>query len=260
MQNLNPIKPPFYKLKKFYIPFVLFIALFVILISLAHRPLELVLWQEEYFEKEQAMLQEYNHIYWNKYFHSIDKQEFIDFRQTHNIESEFKELRKELLKYMYNFEFDFKIAKILNLEQFYFQALNSKVKIYSDIMDVDLHYLGGNEQIINDALNFMKNYEIFLENINKINDDDTSYFQRAIVTNWYFILINASFWNLVPKEQTCFIDYRKEILSKLNMIQNNIYKLYDAIDKTKILAPKKLLDTNAIINLLEFRLRMDECK
>ena len=46
MQNLNPIKPPFYKLKKIYIPLVLFIALFVILISLAHRPLEALWWSK----------------------------------------------------------------------------------------------------------------------------------------------------------------------------------------------------------------------
>ena len=236
MQNLNPIKPPFYKLKKFYIPLVLFIALFVILISLAHRPLELVLWQEEYFEKEQAMLQEYNHIYWNKYFHSIDKQEFIDFRQTHNIESKYKELRKELLKYMYNFEFDFKIAKILNLERVYWHTLIVKGDMYQNAMaaifiafEHDFKQL--DDKDVKEMLFVLDEYYNFALKINALNKNGYAALQalmnQTIKTSYFTTL-----WVLLGNKKSCSFINTDEIVSKISTLKENIAQfMYNTSDK-----------------------------
>ncbi|HEG8241123.1 TPA: hypothetical protein SF019_001919, partial [Campylobacter coli] len=57
------MKKPFYKLKRFYIPCGLLIAL-IIFISLAYRPLELIFWDKYYYEKENQIRKDISKLFW----------------------------------------------------------------------------------------------------------------------------------------------------------------------------------------------------
>ncbi|WP_251823612.1 hypothetical protein [Campylobacter jejuni] len=58
------MKKPFYKLKRFYIPCGLLIAL-IIFISLAYRPLELIFWDKYNHEKENQIRKEISKLFWS---------------------------------------------------------------------------------------------------------------------------------------------------------------------------------------------------
>ncbi|EAL9627458.1 hypothetical protein D0Q74_08785, partial [Campylobacter coli] len=95
---------PFYKLKRFYIPCGVLIAL-IIFISLTYhflqRPLELIFWDRYYHEKE---YQNAKDMY--KLFKS-NEEEFKKVFKEQNLNEELKTNQKELLNYMHNFKKDF---------------------------------------------------------------------------------------------------------------------------------------------------------
>ena len=231
MQNLNPIKPPFYKLKKFYIPLVLFIALFIILASLAHRPLEALWWFK--FDNEESVLNDKVIFPWLDF---EDKQGFIDFYQTHNIESEFKELRKELLEYMYNFEFDFKIAKILNLERVYWHTLIVKGDMYQNAMaaifiafEHDFKQL--DDKDVKEMLFVLDEYYNFALKINALNKNGYAALQalmnQTIKTSYFTTL-----WVLLGNKKSCSFINTDEIVSKISTLKENIAQfMYNTSDK-----------------------------
>ncbi|HEC2384647.1 TPA: hypothetical protein R2A42_001767, partial [Campylobacter jejuni] len=83
------MKKPFYKLKRFYIPCGLLIAL-IIFISLAYRPLELIFWDKYYYEKENQIRKEISKLFWS------NEEEFKKVFVEQNLNQELKLNQKEL--------------------------------------------------------------------------------------------------------------------------------------------------------------------
>ncbi|EAJ9925298.1 hypothetical protein QPB62_001934, partial [Campylobacter coli] len=161
---------PFYKLKRFYIPCGVLIAL-IIFTSLAyhflHRPLELIFWDRYYHEKE---YQNAKDIY--KLFKS-NEEEFKKVFVEQNLNQELKLNQKELLNYMHNFKKDFKFMQILGLDNAYLIALKNKDVLFGLQMqnNLDYFYLASNStdlEEINNYLNVADELLVFMSEIEKL--------------------------------------------------------------------------------------------
>ncbi|EEA6367342.1 hypothetical protein G3008_001802, partial [Campylobacter coli] len=162
---------PFYKLKRFYIPCGVLIAL-IIFISLTYhflqRPLELIFWDRYYHEKE---YQNAKDIY--KLFKS-NEEEFKKVFVEQNLNQELKLNQKELLNYMHNFKKDFKFMQILGLDNAYLIALKNKDVLFGLQMQNNLNYfyLASNSTTnlkeINNYLNVADELLVFMSEIEKL--------------------------------------------------------------------------------------------
>ncbi|ELI9154685.1 hypothetical protein RSM93_001806, partial [Campylobacter jejuni] len=128
---------PFYKLKRFYIPCGVLIAL-IIFISLTYhflqRPLELIFWDRYYHEKE---YQNAKDMY--KLFKS-NEEEFKKVFKEQNLNEELKTNQKELLNYMHHFKRDSNFMQILGLDNAYLKALRDKTSIFGRKSENNLNY------------------------------------------------------------------------------------------------------------------------
>ncbi|EAL4959531.1 hypothetical protein DPN13_10295, partial [Campylobacter coli] len=162
---------PFYKLKRFYIPCGVLIAL-IIFTSLTYhflqRPLELIFWDRYYHEKE---YQNAKDIY--KLFKS-NEEEFKKVFVEQNLNQELKLNQKELLNYMHNFKKDFKFMQILGLDNAYLIALKNKDVLFGLQMqnNLDYFYLASNSTTnlkeINNYLNVADELLVFMSEIEKL--------------------------------------------------------------------------------------------
>ncbi|EAI1839608.1 hypothetical protein DRR38_09315, partial [Campylobacter coli] len=162
---------PFYKLKRFYIPCGVLIAL-IIFTSLTYhflqRPLELIFWDRYYHEKE---YQNAKDIY--KLFKS-NEEEFKKVFVEQNLNQELKLNQKELLNYMHNFKKDFKFMQILGLDNAYLVALKNKDVLFGLQMQNNLNYfyLASNSTTnlkeINNYLNVADELLVFMSEIEKL--------------------------------------------------------------------------------------------
>ncbi|EIT3112364.1 hypothetical protein L1506_001934, partial [Campylobacter coli] len=162
---------PFYKLKRFYIPCGVLIAL-IIFISLTYhflqRPLELIFWDRYYHEKE---YQNAKDMY--KLFKS-NEEEFKKVFKEQNLNEELKTNQKELLNYMHNFKKDFKFMQILGLDNAYLIALKNKDVLFGLQMQNNLNYfyLASNSTTnlkeINNYLNVADELLVFMSEIEKL--------------------------------------------------------------------------------------------
>ncbi|EIY7617677.1 hypothetical protein MOI25_001896, partial [Campylobacter coli] len=161
---------PFYKLKRFYIPCGVLIAL-IIFISLTYhflqRPLELIFWDRYYHEKE---YQNAKDMY--KLFKS-NEEEFKKVFKEQNLNEELKTNQKELLNYMHNFKKDFKFMQILGLDNAYLIALKNKDVLFGLQMqnNLDYFYLASNStdlEEINNYLNVADELLVFMSEIEKL--------------------------------------------------------------------------------------------
>ncbi|EAH7601768.1 hypothetical protein EOE53_09020, partial [Campylobacter jejuni] len=162
---------PFYKLKRFYIPCGVLIAL-IIFISLTYhflqRPLELIFWDRYYHEKE---YQNAKDMY--KLFKS-NEEEFKKVFKEQNLNEELKLNQKELLNYMHNFKKDFKFMQILGLDNAYLVALKNKDVLFGLQMQNNLNYfyLASNSTTnlkeINNYLNVADELLVFMSEIEKL--------------------------------------------------------------------------------------------
>ncbi|HEF1963502.1 TPA: hypothetical protein R8W48_001740, partial [Campylobacter jejuni] len=128
---------PFYKLKRFYIPCGVLIAL-IIFISLTYhflqRPLELIFWDRYYYEKENQIRKDISKLFWN------NEEEFKKVFKEQNLNQELKTNQKELLNYMHHFKRDFNFMQILGLDNTYLVALRNKVSIFGRKSENNLNY------------------------------------------------------------------------------------------------------------------------
>ncbi|MCW0186479.1 hypothetical protein OJP00_07900 [Campylobacter lari] len=160
------MKKPFYKLKRFYIPCGLLIA-FIIFISLAYRPLELIFWDKYYYEKENQIRKEISKLFWS------NEEEFKKVFVEQNLNQELKLNQKELLNYMHHFKKDFKFMQILGLDNAYLVALRNKVSIFGRKSETNLNYfyLASNSTTnLNEMNNFISIMDRYIIFINKIDD------------------------------------------------------------------------------------------
>ncbi|EAK1564657.1 hypothetical protein CNU55_09340, partial [Campylobacter jejuni] len=158
---------PFYKLKRFYIPCGVLIAL-IIFISLAYRPLELIFWDRYYHEKEYQNAKDTYKLF------KSNEEEFKKVFVEQNLNQELKLNQKELLNYMHNFKKDFKFMQILGLDNAYLVALKNKDVLFGLQMQNNLNYfyLASNSTTnlkeINNYLNVADELLVFMSEIEKL--------------------------------------------------------------------------------------------
>ncbi|EHD9733758.1 hypothetical protein JOA94_001937, partial [Campylobacter coli] len=212
---------PFYKLKRFYIPCGVLIAL-IIFTSLTYhflqRPLELIFWDRYYHEKE---YQNAKDIY--KLFKS-NEEEFKKVFVEQNLNQELKLNQKELLNYMHNFKKDFKFMQILGLDNAYLVALKNKDVLFGLQMQNNLNYfyLASNSTTnlkeINNYLNVADELLVFMSEIEKL---PSKYNLGKIMFEINFMTYNILFFGFtLDTNLMCSIPQKEQLLK--NMI--NSYK------------------------------------
>ncbi|ECR1870383.1 hypothetical protein F0N34_09350, partial [Campylobacter jejuni] len=211
------MKKPFYKLKRFYIPCGLLIA-FVIFISLAYRPLELIFWDKYNHEKEYQNAKDTYKLF------KSNEEEFKKVFVEQNLNQELKLNQKELLNYMHNFKKDFKFMQILGLDNTYLVALKNKDVLFGLQMQNNLNYfyLASNSTTnlkeINNYLNVADELLVFMSEIEKL---PSKYNLGKIMFEINFMTYNILFFGFtLDINLMCSIPQKEQLLK--NMI--NSYK------------------------------------
>ncbi|ECR3132076.1 hypothetical protein F1P15_08530, partial [Campylobacter jejuni] len=236
------MKKPFYKLKRFYIPCGLLIAL-IIFISLAYRPLELIFWDKYNHEKENQIRKEISKLFWS------NEEEFKKVFVEQNLNQELKLNQKELLNYMHNFKKDFKFMQILGLDNAYLVALKNKDVLFGLQMQNNLNYfyLASNSTTnlkeINNYLNVADELLVFMSEIEKL---PSKYNLGKIMFEINFMTYNILFFGFtLDTNLMCSIPQKEQLLEnminsykKINLFHDADLKfqdqeLYEAIYVTK---------------------------
>ncbi|EAI8399220.1 hypothetical protein RQV22_001719 [Campylobacter jejuni] len=248
------MKKPFYKLKRFYIPCGLLIAL-IIFISLAYRPLELIFWDKYNHEKE---YQNAKNIY--KLFKS-NEEEFKKVFVEQNLNQELKLNQKELLNYMHNFKKDFKFMQILGLDNAYLVALKNKDVLFTLQMQNNLNYfyfISNNTDLkeINNYLNVVDEFLVFMSEIEKL---PSKYNPGKIMFEFTFVNYNTLFFGFtLDINLMCSIPQKEQLLENMINSYKKMNLLYDINLKTEY---QELYETiygakkpNRLINFAKGRL------
>ncbi|HEG2479910.1 TPA: hypothetical protein SCU18_001908 [Campylobacter coli] len=225
------MKKPFYKLKRFYIPCGVLIAL-IIFTSLAYhflqRPLELIFWDRYYYEKENQIRKDISKLFWN------NEEEFKKVFKEQNLNQELKTNQKELLNYMHHFKRDFNFMQILGLDNAYLKALRDKTSIFGRKSENNLNYfyLASNSTTNLDEMNnFISIIDKYIIFINKIDTLPDTYALMKIAFNADYFLFNLiPFASSLDKNFICSIPQKEQLLE--NMI--NSYEKMDLLYKTKL--------------------------
>ncbi|EHA6115064.1 TPA_asm: hypothetical protein GD819_08620 [Campylobacter jejuni] len=248
------MKKPFYKLKRFYIPCGLLIAL-IIFISLAYRPLELIFWDKYYYEKENQIRKEISKLFWS------NEEEFKKVFVEQNLNQELKLNQKELLNYMHNFKKDFKFMQILGLDNAYLVALKNKDVLFTLQMQNNLNYfyfISNNTDLkeINNYLNVVDEFLVFMSEIEKL---PSKYNPGKIMFEFTFVNYNTLFFGFtLDINLMCSIPQKEQLLENMINSYKKMNLLYDINLKTEY---QELYETiygakkpNRLINFAKGRL------
>ncbi|EPH6325589.1 hypothetical protein ACS0HA_001735 [Campylobacter jejuni] len=248
------MKKPFYKLKRFYIPCGLLIAL-IIFISLAYRPLELIFWDKYYYEKENQIRKEISKLFWS------NEEEFKKVFVEQNLNQELKLNQKELLNYMHNFKKDFKFMQILGLDNAYLVALKNKDVLFTLQMQNNLNYfyfISNNTDLkeINNYLNVVDEFLVFMSEIEKL---PSKYNPGKIMFEFTFVNYNTLFFGFtLDTNLMCSIPQKEQLLKNMINSYKKMNLLYDINLKTEY---QELYETiygakkpNRLINFAKGRL------
>ncbi|EFS9786264.1 hypothetical protein RMJ61_001746 [Campylobacter jejuni] len=248
------MKKPFYKLKRFYIPCGLLIAL-IIFISLAYRPLELIFWDKYYYEKKNQIRKEISKLFWS------NEEEFKKVFVEQNLNQELKLNQKELLNYMHNFKKDFKIMQILGLDNAYLVALKNKDVLFTLQMQNNLNYfyfISNNTDLkeINNYLNVVDEFLVFMSEIEKL---PSKYNPGKIMFEFTFVNYNTLFFGFtLDINLMCSIPQKEQLLKnminsykKINLFHDADLKFQDQELYETIYGAKK---PNRLINFAKGRL------
>ncbi|ENQ6620254.1 hypothetical protein ACEQHX_001629 [Campylobacter lari] len=248
------MKKPFYKLKKFYIPCGLLIAL-IIFISLAYRPLKLIFWDKYYYEKENQIRKEISKLFWS------NEEEFKKVFVEQNLNQELKLNQKELLNYMHNFKKDFKFMQILGLDNAYLVALKNKGVLFTLQMQNNLNYFyfisnSTDLKEINNYLNVVDEFLVFMSEIEKL---PSKYNPGKIMFEFTFVNYNTLFFGFtLDINLMCSIPQKEQLLENMINSYKKMNLLYDINLKTEY---QELYETiygakkpNRLINFAKGRL------
>ncbi|EAI7820455.1 hypothetical protein CNX08_08790 [Campylobacter jejuni] len=249
------MKKPFYKLKRFYMPCGLLIAL-IIFISLAYRPLELIFWDRYYHEKEYQNAKDTYKLF------KSNEEEFKKVFVEQNLNQELKLNQKELLNYMHNFKKDFKFMQILGLDNAYLVALKNKDVLFGLQMQNNLNYfyLASNSTTnlkeINNYLNVADELLVFMSEIEKL---PSKYNLGKIMFEINFMTYNILFFGFtLDTNLMCSIPQKEQLLKnminsykKINLFHDADLKFQDQELHEAIYVTKKL---NHFIDIAKGRL------
>ncbi|EDP3309661.1 hypothetical protein GY416_001806, partial [Campylobacter jejuni] len=216
---------PFYKLKRFYMPCGLLIAL-IIFISLAYRPLELIFWDRYYHEKEYQNAKDTYKLF------KSNEEEFKKVFVEQNLNQELKLNQKELLNYMHNFKKDFKFMQILGLDNAYLVALKNKDVLFGLQMQNNLNYfyLASNSTTnlkeINNYLNVADELLVFMSEIEKL---PSKYNLGKIMFEINFMTYNILFFGFtLDTNLMCSIPQKEQLLKNMINSYKKINLFHDA--------------------------------
>ncbi|EHN8557067.1 hypothetical protein KJ487_001726, partial [Campylobacter jejuni] len=219
------MKKPFYKLKRFYMPCGLLIAL-IIFISLAYRPLELIFWDRYYHEKEYQNAKDTYKLF------KSNEEEFKKVFVEQNLNQELKLNQKELLNYMHNFKKDFKFMQILGLDNAYLIALKNKDVLFGLQMQNNLNYfyLASNSTTnlkeINNYLNVADELLVFMSEIEKL---PSKYNLGKIMFEINFMTYNILFFGFtLDTNLMCSIPQKEQLLKNMINSYKKINLFHDA--------------------------------
>ncbi|EAH5964366.1 hypothetical protein CV549_09015, partial [Campylobacter jejuni] len=219
------MKKPFYKLKRFYMPCGLLIAL-IIFISLAYRPLELIFWDRYYHEKEYQNAKDTYKLF------KSNEEEFKKVFVEQNLNQELKLNQKELLNYMHNFKKDFKFMQILGLDNAYLVALKNKDVLFGLQMQNNLNYfyLASNSTTnlkeINNYLNVADELLVFMSEIEKL---PSKYNLGKIMFEINFMTYNILFFGFtLDTNLMCSIPQKEQLLKNMINSYKKINLFHDA--------------------------------
>ncbi|EIM3720742.1 hypothetical protein LM684_001717, partial [Campylobacter jejuni] len=219
------MKKPFYKLKRFYMPCGLLIAL-IIFISLAYRPLELIFWDRYYHEKEYQNAKDTYKLF------KSNEEEFKKVFVEQNLNQELKLNQKELLNYMHNFKKDFKFMQILGLDNAYLVALKNKDVLFGLQMQNNLNYfyLASNSTTnlkeINNYLNVADELLVFMSEIEKL---PSKYNLGKIMFEINFMTYNILFFGFtLDTNLMCSIPQKEQLLENMINSYKKINLFHDA--------------------------------
>ncbi|EAI7261772.1 hypothetical protein IO406_001553 [Campylobacter lari] len=249
------MKKPFYKLKRFYMPCGLLIAL-IIFISLAYRPLELIFWDKYNHEKEYQNAKDTYKLF------KSNEEEFKKVFVEQNLNQELKLNQKELLNYMHNFKKDFKFMQILGLDNAYLVALKNKDVLFGLQMQNNLNYfyLASNSTTnlkeINNYLNVADELLVFMSEIEKL---PSKYNLGKIMFEINFMTYNILFFGFtLDTNLMCSIPQKEQLLENMINSYKKMNLLYDINLKTEY---QELYETiygakkpNRLINFAKGRL------
>ncbi|EAH8849777.1 hypothetical protein BXA15_07780 [Campylobacter lari] len=249
------MKKPFYKLKRFYMPCGLLIAL-IIFISLAYRPLELIFWDKYNHEKEYQNAKDTYKLF------KSNEEEFKKVFVEQNLNQELKLNQKELLNYMHNFKKDFKFMQILGLGNAYLVALKNKDVLFGLQMQNNLNYfyLASNSTTnlkeINNYLNVADELLVFMSEIEKL---PSKYNLGKIMFEINFMTYNILFFGFtLDTNLMCSIPQKEQLLENMINSYKKMNLLYDINLKTEY---QELYETiygakkpNRLINFAKGRL------
>ncbi|EAL0272086.1 hypothetical protein BVH42_08030 [Campylobacter lari] len=248
------MKKPFYKLKRFYIPCGLLIAL-IIFISLAYRPLGLIFWDRYYYEKENRIGKEISKLFWS------NEEEFKKVFVEQNLNQELKLNQKKLLNYMHNFKKDFKFMQILGLDNAYLVALRNKDVLFTLQMQNNLNYFyfisnSTDLKEINNYLNVADEFLVFMSEIEKL---PSKYNPGKIMFEFTFVNYNTLFFGFtLDINLMCSIPQKEQLLENMINSYKKMNLLYDINLKTEY---QELYETiygakkpNRLINFAKGRL------
>ncbi|HED0610741.1 TPA: hypothetical protein R4P31_001869, partial [Campylobacter jejuni] len=219
------MKKPFYKLKRFYMPCGLLIAL-IIFISLAYRPLELIFWDRYYHEKEYQNAKDTYKLF------KSNEEEFKKVFVEQNLNQELKLNQKELLNYMHNFKKDFKFMQILGLDNAYLVALKNKDVLFGLQMQNNLNYfyLASNSTTnlkeINNYLNVADELLVFMSEIEKL---PSKHNLGKIMFEINFMTYNILFFGFtLDTNLMCSIPQKEQLLKNMINSYKKINLFHDA--------------------------------
>ncbi|EDO9678844.1 hypothetical protein GMI11_09480 [Campylobacter jejuni] len=248
------MKKPFYKLKRFYMPCGLLIAL-IIFISLAYRPLELIFWDKYNHEKEYQNAKDTYKLF------KSNEEEFKKVFVEQNLNQELKLNQKELLNYMHNFKKDFKFMQILGLDNAYLVALKNKDVLFTLQMQNNLNYfyfISNNTDLkeINNYLNVADELLVFMSEIEKL---PSKYNLGKIMFEINFMTYNILFFGFtLDINLMCSIPQKEQLLENMINSYKKMNLLYDINLKTEY---QELYETiygakkpNRLINFAKGRL------
>ncbi|EKQ1059110.1 hypothetical protein P4R12_001852, partial [Campylobacter jejuni] len=220
---------PFYKLKRFYIPCGVLIAL-IIFISLTYhflqRPLELIFWDRYYHEKEYQNAKDTYKLF------KSNEEEFKKVFKEQNLNEELKTNQKELLNYMHHFKRDSNFMQILGLDNAYLVALKNKDVLFGLQMQNNLNYfyLASNSTTnlkeINNYLNVADELLVFMSEIEKL---PSKYNLGKIMFEINFMTYNILFFGFtLDTNLMCSIPQKEQLLKNMINSYKKINLFHDA--------------------------------
>lgn len=223
-----------------------------------HRPLGLVIFsidQQSYSHNAYNLDEIRNNI--------SNKDMFLSLVNEYNLSDKEKFHKKELLNYIDNLNTDLFIVNAFGLNEWYYQGLLMKARIYANEKGMYVAYKAHKEIVItkNDLISMLDFLNIFnniVSFFNNLNSKDSSYNRYMIQSNiTQFLLIQPEIYFLAFRDnKLCLVvdsQIKNALLERLSSIKKVLLQPYNELDM-------KRLDTFIIKPINELKEQLNDCR